>query len=311
MSLLLTLTLTIAAPQEASWTQPIEPFQIADDLYYVGSADLASYLFTSDEGHILLDVPLEDNVGMMVENIRRLGFDPADIEVLIASHSHFDHVGGLTLMRAITGARVYLSAADAEIIARGGEGPTASTAFTPIQADVIMNHLDTVQIGGWTLTAQLTPGHTPGCTSWSGNVTLAGGPFSFAFVCSLSVIPGYRLTGTDATFPGMGEAYCRSLSTLRALSADIFLAPHGSQMALDEKMARRSLGDRRAFVDPEGYRAYLDEAAGSIERKMASEGHAGGCAAFATRRPSPPRAGSLPGVNFPSDSRLSGFGRAS
>src|SRR5687767_8852260 len=116
MSLLhaLTAALVVVAPQ-ANWTEPIPPFELADDLYYVGSADLAAYLFTSEEGHILLDVPLEDNVGMIVENIRRLGFDPADVEVMIASHAHFDHVGGFTLMRAITGARVYLSAADAEI----------------------------------------------------------------------------------------------------------------------------------------------------------------------------------------------------
>jgi len=283
MSLFLALALTAALPQQAEWTQPIEPFEIADDLYYVGSAGLAAYLFTSDEGHILLDVPLEDNVGMIVDNIRRLGFDPADIEILIASHSHFDHVGGFTLMRAITGARVYLSAADAEIMARGGEGPTGAGAFTPIQADVIMDHLDTVQIGPWTLTAQLTPGHTPGCTSWSGNAAVRGEPYTFAFVCSLSVLGFYRLVGPDATFPGMAEAYCRSVSTLRGLNPDIFLAPHADWMNRDEKLTRLSFGDPRAFVDPEGYREWVEGAAANIEEALAEQGHVGGCAAFAGR----------------------------
>src|SRR5690349_21528992 len=113
MSLPLALALSAAMlPQQANWTQPIEPFEIADDLYWVGSADLGSYLFTSEQGHILLDAPLEENVPMIVENIRKLGFDPADVEILIASHSHFDHVGGFALMRAITGARVILSGPD-------------------------------------------------------------------------------------------------------------------------------------------------------------------------------------------------------
>ena len=283
MSLLLTLTLTVVAPQQAEWTQPIEPFQVADDLYYVGSAGLGAYLLTSDDGHILLDVPLQDNVEMIVDNIRRLGFDPADVEILIASHSHFDHVGGFTLMRAITGAAVYLSAADAEIMARGGEGPTGAGAYTPIQADVIMDHLDTVQIGQWTLTAQLTPGHTPGCTSWSGSATIRGEELTFAFVCSLSVLGFYRLVGPEATFPGMAEAYCRSVATLRGLSPDIFLAPHTGWMNADEKIARLWLGDRRAFVDPDGYREWVEDAAANIEETLAEQGHVGGCASFSIR----------------------------
>jgi metallo-beta-lactamase class B len=280
MSLFLALALTATAvsAQQSNWTQPIEPFEIADDLYYVGSADLAAYLFTSEEGHILLDVPLEDNVGLIVGNIRRLGFDPEDIEILIASHSHYDHVGGLALMRAITGARVVLSAADAEIVAKGGEGPTGAGAYTPIHADQTIAHLGTVSVGGWTLTAQLTPGHTPGCTSWSGNAAIGGEELTFAFVCSLSVLEGYRLVGPDATFPGMGVAYCRSLSILRGLSPDIFLAPHGSFIDLDEKVTRLRGGDLRAFVDPDGYTAYLERAATTIERTLAEQGHVGGCA---------------------------------
>jgi metallo-beta-lactamase class B len=286
MSLPLTLALSAAmlAPQaNADWTQPIEPFQVADDLYWVGSADLGSYLFTSEDGHILLDVPLEANVGMIVDNIRRLGFEPTDVEVLIASHSHFDHVGGLALMRAITGARVILSGPDAEIVARGGAGPTAAGAYAPIHADLVIEHRGTVQLGGWTLTAQVTPGHTPGCTSWSGDATIEGAPVSFAFVCSLSVLGGYRLIGRDQTFPGMGAAYCNSLATLRALTPDLFLAPHAGFIDLDEKLPRLRAGDRRAFVDPEGYRAYLDAAAENIEDTLREQGHMGGCATLVER----------------------------
>jgi metallo-beta-lactamase class B len=279
LSLSLALSAAVLAPQaNADWTRPIEPFQIADNLYWVGSADLGSYLFTSDAGHILLDVPLEENVGMIVENIRQVGFDPSDVEIIIASHSHFDHVGGLALMRAITGATVILSAADADIVARGGVGPTGAGGYAPIHADRFIDHRGTVRLGGWTLTAQLTPGHTPGCTSWSGNATIEGAPVSFAFVCSLSVLGGYQLLGPGATFPGMGAAYCRSLATLQALTPDIFLAPHAGFIDLDEKLAALARGDRRAFVDPEGYRTYLGSAAAGIERRLNEEGHTTGCA---------------------------------
>jgi metallo-beta-lactamase class B len=278
----LAVTLTPAPMVQAAWTQAIEPFEIADDLYYVGTEDLAAYLFTSDEGHILIDVPLEENVDLLLRNIRGLGFDPADIEVLLASHAHFDHVGGLARMRELTGARVVLSAADADMAARGGVGPAAAgPAYPAVRADRTIGHLDTVELGPWTLTAQVTAGHTPGCTSWSGRASIGGAPVAFVSVCSLSVLPGFQLVGANQTFPGMGAAYCRSLATLEALQPDLFLGPHGSFIGLTEKAAALRRGDSRAFVDPDGYRAYLDRARGSIERTLGSQGHTGGCAGLA------------------------------
>ena len=280
MSILLPLTaaLAITAAPQSDWTEPLEPFEIADDLYYVGSAGLAAYLFASDEGHILLDVPLDENVPMIVENVRRVGLDPDDIEVLIASHAHFDHVGGLARMREITGAQVVLSEGDAALIAAGGAGPAGAGAFPPVRADRVIQHQETVRSGGWTLTAHVTAGHTPGCTSWSGTATIGGAPLTFVSVCSLSVLPGYRLVGGDATFPGMGAAYCRSVALLRSLTPDIFLAPHGSFIDLEAKLAALRRGEPRAFVDAEGYRDYVERAAAAIERALTEQGHTGGCA---------------------------------
>jgi metallo-beta-lactamase class B len=100
----------------------------------------------------------------------------------------------------------------------------------------------------------------------------------FVSVCSLSVLPGYRLIGPDATFPGMGEAFCRSVETLRGLSPDLFLAPHGSFIDLEEKLPALRSGNARAFVDPEGYRSWVDRAAATIESTLAEQGQAGGCA---------------------------------
>lgn len=275
----LAVSLTPAAPVQAGWTEAIEPFEIADDLYYVGTADLAAYLFVSDEGHILIDAPLEENVDLLLRNIRSLGFDPADIEVLLASHAHFDHVGGLARMRELTGARVVSSAADGEMMARGGVGPAgAGPAYPAVQSDRTIGHLDTVELGPWRLTAQLTPGHTPGCTSWSGGAAIGGAPVTFVSVCSLSILPGFQLVGAAQTYPGMGTAYCGSLATLEALRPDLFLGPHGSFIGLNEKSAALARGEERAFVDPEGYRAYLDRARSSVARTLTAQGHTGGCA---------------------------------
>jgi metallo-beta-lactamase class B len=115
--------------QSPDWTEPRTPVRIADQLYYVGTAGLASYLFTSDEGHILIDAPLQANVPLILENIRSLGFDPADIRIQLASHAHFDHVGGLADMREATGAELVLTEADAAFVRSGRdfglEGVTA------------------------------------------------------------------------------------------------------------------------------------------------------------------------------------------
>jgi len=119
--LFLGVAVALSSPQDSpdlprSWTEPAAPVAIADGLYQVGSAELTSFLFVSDEGHILIDVLMEENVGLILGNIRKLGFDPPGIQILLAGHSHFDHVGGLATMKQRTGATLVLSAADAELV---------------------------------------------------------------------------------------------------------------------------------------------------------------------------------------------------
>jgi len=137
-----------------------------------------------------------------------------------------------------------------------------------------------VTLGPWRLTAHVTPGHTAGCTSWSGDVVIEGRSYGFVSVCSLSVLGSYRLVGSEPTYPGQGRDYCRSVAHLRTLDPEVFLAPHGSFYGLDEKLAARRAGDALAFVEKERYARYLDNAQGSIERTLSEQGHTGGCAAF-------------------------------
>jgi len=268
-----------AAAQSSDWTEPLDPFQIGDGLYYVGTAGLAAYLFTSEEGHILIDVPLDENVERVVAAIRSLGFDPADVRIQLASHAHFDHVGGLARMGEITRAELVLSEADGRYVAEGRDfGLAGLDGYPPARPDRTVRHLETVVLGPWRLTAHVTPGHTAGCTSWSGDVMIEGRPYSFVSVCSLSVLGSYRLVGPEATYEGQGRDYCRSLAHLRTLEPDVFIAPHGSFYGLRDKLAAREAGDALAFVERERYARYLDQAEASIERTLAEQGHIGGCA---------------------------------
>lgn len=264
-----------------AWLEAIDPFRIADGLYYVGTAGLASYLVTSDEGHILIDAPMQANTQLVLSNIRRLGFEPRDVRLQLATHAHFDHVGGIAGMREATGAELVLSEEDARLIGQGG-GPRAP--FRAAQADRLIGHLETVAVGNRTLSAHLTPGHTRGCTSWSGEVEIGGEPLTFVLVCSLTVLPNYRLVGEDETYPGIARDFCTSLAHLRSLEPDIFLASHGDFMGLAEKLRALTAGDERAFVDPERYGSYLDRAEDAIETALEDQGHQGGCATMDGRQ---------------------------
>lgn len=271
---------TAAAAQNASWTERFAPVRIADGLYYVGTAGLSAFLLTSDGGHILIDAPLEENVPLILANIRELGFDPADVRVQVASHAHFDHVGGMAALLAATGADLVLSAADARFVREGSDFGLNTGGYAAASPARTIEHLGTVRVGDVEITAHLTPGHTPGCTTWSGTVEIAGEPFEFVSVCSLSVLPNYRLVGNDLTYAGQAADYCRSVAHLESLDPDIFLGSHGGWFGLDGKATALRAGNARAFVEKESYRTYLAEARASIERALAGQGHVGGCASL-------------------------------
>ncbi len=271
---------------QSDWTEPLEPFAIGEGLYYVGTAGLAAYLFTSGDGHILIDAPLDENVDRVLGNIRALGFDPRDVRLLLASHAHFDHVGGMARMRQATGAELVLSVRDAEYVGAGRDfGLDDLAGYPPARADRTLGHHQTVRVGTWELTAHLTPGHTPGCTTWSGDVVIEGRARRFVSVCSLSVLGSYQLTGEGATYPGQGREYCASVAHLRTLAPEVFLGPHGSFYGLADKLRARRAGDALAFVEDERYDRYLDDAQRSIERRLAEQGVSGGCATLLAGEP--------------------------
>lgn len=157
-----------ADPTSRSWNQPVEPYRIAGNLYYVGASDITSYLITTPEGNIVLDGGFAETAPMIAANIQKLGFKVEDVKILLSTHAHFDHAGGLAELKKRTGAPLYAGAADADLLARGGNGDFAfgdKLQFPPVQVDHPVHDGDRVSLGGTTLVAHATPGHTRGCTS--------------------------------------------------------------------------------------------------------------------------------------------------
>ncbi|MBU1376846.1 MAG: subclass B3 metallo-beta-lactamase [Alphaproteobacteria bacterium] len=249
------------------------PFKMGEGLYYVGSADYAAYLLTSKTGLIVLDGGDAETGKQVVANIKTLGFDPAQVKILLNTHQHFDHAAGLaTIKRAAPGAKLYASAADGPIIAAGGRGDPflkgARFEYEAVKPDVILKDGQKVAFGGWTLTAHVTGGHTKGCTTWTFPVTVAGKVRQAQVHCSSSVLPGYKLGKTE-TYPGQTADYEKSFATWKSLPCDVFLASHASFYGLQAKKKALDAGQADAFVDPAGCKAFYvkQEAAFRAELK--------------------------------------------
>ena len=244
-----------------SWNQPIKPFRIAGNLYYVGASDLSSLLIVTPQGHILLDSGLVETVPQIQQNVAQLGFRLEDVKVLINTHAHYDHAGGLALLKRLTGATLMASEADAALLAAGGKGDPNfgdRLAYEPVKADRILHDGDKVELGGVTMTAHLTPGHTKGNTTWTMTVTEDSKHYNVVVVGSTSTL-GYKLVD-NPNYPGIVADYQRTFQILKSLPCDIFLAPHGSFYDLTKKSKLLEQGTKQnPFIDPDGYKRYVEE----------------------------------------------------
>jgi metallo-beta-lactamase class B len=260
-------------PRE-EWNRPAEPFRIMGNLYYVGPAGVSSFLITSPQGHILLDTGLEETVPLIRASVDKLGFKVQDIKIIASSHAHFDHVGGLADMKALTGAQVVASEKDGAIIARGGKDDPAlgdSGTFKPAKVDRILRDGDEITVGSARLTAHLTPGHTPGCTTWTMKVDDGGTPRDVVFHCSTTILPGVSLVKNEK-YPEIAKDYERTFEVLRSLPCDVFLGNHGVFFGLEEKSKRLRGGESpNPFIDPKGYRGFVERAQQGFLRQLEEE----------------------------------------
>jgi metallo-beta-lactamase class B len=257
------------------WTKPIAPFHIAGNLYYVGSAGLASYLVVTPQGNILINSDLEANVPMLKASIESLGFKWADTKILLISHAHWDHDAGSAAVKQQTGASYMVMDADVPVVESGGAadfqyGADASMRYAKVKVDRVLHDGDEVKLGVSVLTAHLTPGHTKGCTTWTMTVTEAGKSYNVVIVGSPNVNPGYKLVGNDK-YPQIADDYERMFRVLKSLPCDIFLGAHGAYFDMDEKLKRKKDGLPSPFVDPQGYKQFVSDREQEFHKELAKQ----------------------------------------
>jgi len=254
------------------WTEPFPAFRVAGNLYYVGSRGLASYLITTPEGHILINSNMEANVPMIRTSMESLGFKFSDIKILLISHAHYDHCAGSATIKRLTGAKYMVMDGDVDVVESGGKsdfqyGNDPTALYPAAKVDRVLHDGDEVKLGDATLKARLTPGHTKGCTTWTMKVNDGAKPRDVVIIGSPNVNPGYKLVGSTV-YPRISEDFEKTFSVLKSLSCDYFLGAHGSYFDMEAKYARFKAGASNAFIDPEGYKSYVEEREQAFRREL-------------------------------------------
>lgn len=260
----------------AAWKAPVPSRHLVDNVYYVGAIGVSSFLITTPEGHILLDTGFADTVPIIQRGVEQLGFKLTDIKIILSSHAHIDHTGGHALMKQLTGAQVMASAGDARVLESGGADdfipfPRDTILYAPVKVDHVIRDDERVTLGGVTLTAHLTPGHTRGATTWTMEVREGGQAYHLVFFSSASINSGTRLL-QKASYHGIAEDLEHTFARLKALPCDIFLAPHGGQFAMADKFARLDKGEGvSALVDPAGWKKLIAAAEQAYREQLSME----------------------------------------
>jgi len=233
------------------------PHKIVGNIYYVGTEALGSFLVSTPDGLILINSDYEGVVPVIRKSVEQLGFKFTDVKILLGSHAHADHMEGDALVKELTGARVMAMAEDVPALEKMRPGDK------PHPVDRVLHDGDKVTLGGTTLVAHLTPGHTRGCTSWSMKVEDGGKPYDVVIIGSMGVNPGYKLVN-NPDVPQIAEEYQRGFRVLRSLHCDVPLGSHPAMFRLQEKYAKLGKGPN-PYIDPQGYIAELDIEQGAFD----------------------------------------------
>ncbi|HLJ10207.1 MAG TPA: subclass B3 metallo-beta-lactamase [Planctomycetaceae bacterium] len=246
--------------------------RVIGNVYYVGSKALASYLIATPDGHILINSGFEETVPLIKASVESLGFKMRDVKILLESHAHSDHVAGHAAAKELTGAKVYVMRGDDAVIAAGGEGQYLYTdsRWRPCAVDVVLKDGDEVKLGGATLIARLTPGHTRGCTTWTWRVVDGDKTYDVVVIGSPNVNPGYRLVA-NKDYPEIADDFAKTFKVLKSLSCDVFLGAHGDYYGMAAKYERLKGAGQNPFVDAKGYRNYVEEKEKAFRKVLAEQ----------------------------------------
>jgi metallo-beta-lactamase class B len=272
------LLVLLAAPAwPPAWSQPFPAHRVIGNVYYVGTADLACFLITTPQGHILINTGMPDSTPLIRKSVESLGFRFADIKILLNMQAHIDHVGALAEIQQLTGAKVYATEGDAPVLRDGGKsdfrfGADPDMHFKPVKLDRVLKDGETIELGGTRVKLVLNPGHTKGSGTYMLPVNEPGRMYTHTVcIANLGTInPGVKLLN-NAKYPQIAEDYARTFEVQKNLPCEIFLAAHGSMYNLagkykagDEYNPDRFLVKRKEWLEAVGkyedaYRKQLAE----------------------------------------------------
>ena len=261
----------------AEWNKPREPFKVHGNTYYVGTAGLTALLVTTEAGHFLLDAGLSQSAPLIIDNIRKLGFKPEDIKVVLVSHGHFDHAGGVHSIQRFTGARVAASESTAHALKRGENTPDdpqfafgkAFNGFPAVKQVQTLVDQQVVTVGKMSLVAHMIPGHTPGSTAYTWESCENAKCLHVVYADSLTSVsaPGFK-------YGERLESFRRSIEKVSALPCDIVLSPHPQFTQVDQKLKRRAElkgNGPDPFIDGNGCRAYAADGMKRLAARILEE----------------------------------------
>lgn len=243
------------------WDEPAEPAKIVGPIYFVGTKGLSVFLITTPEGHILLNTGMPGSGPMIEQSIRKLGFKPEEIRILLTGHAHCDHAGGHAYLKKLSNAKVAMIREEKELFESGGKSDFQYAGFKdfefePTPVDIVFTDGEVIKLGDISLTAILTNGHTKGSTSFFMTVKEAGRDYKVLFPNGTSVNPGYRLIA-NPSYSGIADDFRRTLRILESQKPDIWLHLHNESYGFDDKLARSQKEGPLAWVDPNGYQRWL------------------------------------------------------
>lgn len=264
------------ATKTLKWNVPTDPVKIVGPLYFVGTTGLSSWLFVTSEGNILLNTGTSKSGPMIVESIRKLGFRPEDIKIIINGHGHSDHAGAFAYMKKLSGAQIAVMQEDVAMIEDGGKSDFhygkdwQIMGQPPVKVDRVLRDGDVVRLGEVVLTAYHTPGHTRGSTTWVTTLVDHGKAYKVVFPDGTSINPGYQVARPEE-YPGINQDYRNTLHLLESLKPDIWGGHHTEYFDFEGKRRRAATEGVNAWVDPEGYRRFIAGKRREFENEVDAE----------------------------------------
>ena len=252
----------LLAGNPPEWSRPAAPFHIAGPVWSVGTVELGAYLIRGSRGDILINTGLADSPALITANLKQLGVDPRGIHILLTNQAHFDHVGGFSGMKQLTGAKVWATAGDAPLLESGGAAdPGGLGTYAPVKVDRVLRDGETIVLGGLRLKVIGMPGHTPGSASYELTFSEGGKDRTILFANLPTVVMPLK----NAKYPGIVADLRLSFARLEALHPDVWVAAHASQCDLGGKTKTGR------FEDPEGYRKAVAACKADFEAKLRNE----------------------------------------